>query len=584
MVLLLAALLFGCIAPVKLAVTPVSPAAASQIEQTRVTLGAGEEFLWARVSPDGRTVVAAIATKAGKPAQTPVSFAAYDLSDAKELWRVQLAQKNRIDAENAFFVGNDKIALLTEGGFMWNSTLMMLDRATGRELWRTPRDTDKPIEPAHFVIHDPQQNVFLAGSTTMRLIDANTGQVLATRQTNHRALNPRVTGGIPVSRSGDLYVFDNGLMRVSPADRKFVWSRKFATFAEDDYMGANVGLAIAGALLGGGGGNIPPDYLVGRTTEPAFAGNRVIVGGLGRVYAIDSASGDLAWAQDLAVPQIARVAIRGDRVYVLAGGNYIFWHGRQGMSVREPVRYGLYALNLSDGKPVASFKSPFNPNAVAATLAATDVEKFNEDSAFEEEEDWGDLKKTSAQSATTSTAAAGAFSKTRLVDAEVLDNGLLVLTDDAAIVLDDNGGEVSRHALGDLGKGVALERAGDAIVLRAKNGAAAFSSAGAKMWQRKIDSPLSLSLVADGYVPLVRTTPWRVFRDVETKHFGGQVFWLPAGGQLVVLPTTGSKVMGVRVRDGQTAWEVPIGSKVGIENGYIISINEGVAELHRIAP
>lgn len=601
-VLALSALLFGCIEPVKLAVTPVTPAVAPQVDrpcqggdclaarqpQARVTLGAGEEFLWARVSPDGRTLIAAIAPKASPNKRAPlpqISFAAFDVAEGKELWRARLAQKVRVDAEDAFFVGKDKVALVTEGGFLWNNTLMVLDRTTGRELWRTPRDTDKPLEAAHTVLYDPQQDVFIVGSTTLRLIDANTGEVLATRPTMHKVLNPRVTGGVPFASGGDLYLYEHGLVRVSRGERKFVWARKFVTFAEDDYRGANIGLAVASALLGAGPSNIPPDYLVGRTTEPVVAGDRVIVGALGRVYAINTASGDLVWAKDLAVPQIARVAVRGDRVYVLAGGSYIFWHGRQGMSVREPIRYGLYALNLSDGKPVAEFTSPFNANVVSGALTAADVEKFRGGDAFEEEEDWGNLNKTGATPAGAPAAGgakSAAFSKTRLVDAELLDGGLLVLTDDAAVVLDDSGREVRRLDLADLGKGVALERVGGAIVLRTRSGAVAFDTAGTVMWQRKVEAPLSLEVVSSGYVPLVRTMPWRSFRNVEVKHFAGQLFWVQSDGQ-IVLPATESRLMGLRVQDGQTAWEFPIGSKIAVENGYVVSIQEGTAEIHKIS-
>jgi len=233
------------------------------------------------------------------------------------------------------------------------------------------------------------------------------------------AKNPRVTGGLPYRTDRDLYLYNFGLVRLSRDEKKFLWGRRFATFAEDDYTGANVGLAIAGALLGAyGTGNIPPDYLIGRTTEPALADGKLVAGALGFVHCIDAESGKYVWSQDFAVPQIARVAVRGERVYVLAGGSYIFWHGRQGMSVRNPARSGLYALELADGKPVSGFTSPFNPNVVARPMTAAELDAYDEDDAFEEEEDWGDLKKTAApasQSAAAKPKPTGAFSKQRLV-------------------------------------------------------------------------------------------------------------------------------------------------------------------------
>lgn len=151
------------------------------------------------------------------------------------------------------------------------------------------------------------------------------------------------------------------------------------------------------------------------------------------------------------------------------------------------------------------------------------------------------------------------------------------------MVIDDSGKEIRRHALGDLGKGIALERADDAILLRAGDGAAAFSSAGALMWQRRVQSPQSLDVVSYGYVPLIRTTPWKKYRDVETKYFGGQLFWVPSHGQVMVIPTRDSRIIGLRVRDGETAWELPIGAELAIEHGYIVTVHEGTAEVHKIS-
>lgn len=158
---------------------------------------------------------------------------------------------------------------------------MTLDLATGRELWRTP-PAAAPGEPAFGVLYDPERQFFIVGTTSLQLVDANTGQVIATRPSFHKGNNRRVTGGLPWTSGDDLYLYDFGLVRIGREQKKFLWGRKFVTFAKDDYTGANIGMAIAGALLGASTGNIPPDYLVGRSPEPVRANDRLIAAGVER--------------------------------------------------------------------------------------------------------------------------------------------------------------------------------------------------------------------------------------------------------------------------------------------------------------
>ncbi len=593
----------GCIEPVKLAVIPVTPAVVPTMERPcptdcltagspdfRVVAPAGEELLWVKASPDGKTLVASIAPTAGKTpreiAAQPISFAAIDTESGEERWRVRLAQTARIAAEDVYFVGNDKVSLLTAGGFLFVNTLMTLDLATGRELWRTPRATG-PGKAAHSVLYDPERQFFLVGSTTLQMIDANTGQVIATRSSLHKANNRRVTGGIPWVTGDDLYLYDFGLVRVAREEKKFLWGRRFVTFAKDDYVGANIGLAIAGALLGANTGDIPPDYLVGRSPEPVRTDDRVVTAGVGVVHCLKEADGAPVWSRDLAVPEVTKLVVRGDRVYALAGGNYLFWHGRQGMTIREPLRYGLYALSLADGAPLDAFSSPFNPNDAGRGLTAAEVESYDEGDAFEEEEDWGDLKKTAPGAVAPATAPAPSFSRTRLVSMETLENGLLVAAADAVYILDENGAELARHALAEIGQATAVQSYGDTVIVRARDGVAAFDGRdGTKVWEKRVAGGDALELMGSGAVPLIRTQPWKEFRDLEAKHFGGQLFWVCEKRQIVVLPAAGSRFVALNVRDGSPAWEIPVRSKIALDlrehPAHLVTTNGAEVEVYRI--
>lgn len=607
-------LVSACIPPVKIAVNPVVSAAAP-VYETPCTESSGvvclsgnkpnhrlqlvsEEILWARISPDGRTIVASTVPQgATKPHLQRVSFVAFDTTERKEVWRMRLAPTARIAAEDVHFVGNDKIALLTDAGvFQWGNTLLTVDAHTGAEVWRTPGVTEKAGEFVQMLLYDAERQFFVVGSSTIRILDANSGAVLATRQNIHQApgvmkqafssgsmKNPRVTGGLPFTTNHDLYLYNFGLVRLSRDDKKFLWGQRFTTFAEDDYTGANVGRAIAGALLGVSTGNIPPDFMVGRTSEPAIAGGKVVTGALGFVHCLEEESGKLLWTRDLAVPQVARVAVRGDRAYVLAGGSYVFWHGRQGMSIRNPSRSGLYALKLADGSPDPSFASPFNPNSVARALTQAEVDAYNEDDAYEAEEDWSDA--TKAAPTTAAAKPAGAFTKSLLVGMELLaDRGMLVAAQDAVIHLDDTGAEVRRFPLEDLGPAVTITRAGDRVVVRSKNGVAAFDAGnGEKVWQKKNQPAAALGVLPGaGAFPLIRTIPWQPFRDVEAKHFGSQLFWLLPQENALVLPMDGNRVGALRVDNGETIWQVEASGRIAIGDGWLTQVDGDTADLYRL--
>ena len=139
----------ACIEPIKLQVVPPIERTTLQHEalcatpDQRVTclagrtpghkfkVGAGEALLWARQSPGGTTVVAAVAPnppEKGRPARPLfVSFVAFDGTSGGELWCIQLTQKVRVEADEVFFVGEGKIALLSEPGLGFGNTLLMLD-------------------------------------------------------------------------------------------------------------------------------------------------------------------------------------------------------------------------------------------------------------------------------------------------------------------------------------------------------------------------------------------------------------------------------------------------------------------------
>lgn len=51
----------------------------------------------------------------------------------------------------------------------------------------------------------------------------------------------------------------------------------------------------------------------------------------------------------------------------------------------------------------------------------------------------------------------------------------------------------------------------------------------------------------------------------------------------VVGPATELRLIGLRIQDGQTAWQLPIGLKVAVENDYVVSVREGTAEVYEIS-
>jgi hypothetical protein len=48
-------------------------------------------------------------------------------------------------------------------------------------------------------------------------------------------------------------------------------------------------------------------------------------------------------------------------------------------------------------------------------------------------------------------------------------------------------------------------------------------------------------------------------------------------------PATELRLIGLRIQDGQTAWQLPIGLKVAVENDYVVSVREGTAEVYEIS-
>lgn len=597
-------LITACIEPIKLQVVPPVEQTTLQHEALCATpdqrvaclvgktpghkfkVGAGESLLWARQSPGGTTVVAAVAPKPpekGRPAKPLfVSFVAFDGTSGGELWRIQLTQKARVEAEEVFFVGEEKIALLTEPGLWFDNTLLMLDARTGRELWRKPSATDKPVEPAHMAIYLPDKHAFLLGSTNIRLVDAETGQSVASRPSLHRGRNARVTGAMPFRSGDDMYLYDYGLVRYSFEKQSFAWGRKFPTFAEDDYTGANIGLAIATTLLGGAPASVPPDYLVGRVTEPVIVGDRILVGALGLVHCIDANSGALLWTQHLEVPQIGSIAVRDGRVYALAGGYYVFWHGRQGMTVRQPIRSGLYCLDLESGEPVAAFQSPFNPNKTAGKMALAQLEGWDEDDAFEDEEDWGDLKQTAPGAApvpaTPKPASGAGFTTTKLIGMAMSDAGLVVASENGVSLLDLNGRELRKLDLPDGVSPVGIVRANDVILVRGTKGIVAIDAATAEpRWGRKVEA--SSITPARGYVPMIHTLSWRAFRETEVRHFGNQLFWV-RGDDVIV--ASGERLQAVRLADGNLMWELNASGRVELdpESATLTIVDGGFAEMY----
>lgn len=89
-----------------------------------------------------------------------------------------------------------------------------------------------------------------------------------------------------------------------------------------------------------------------------------------------------------------------------------------------------------------------------------------------------------------------------------------------------------------------------------------------------------------GAVPLIRTQPWKEFRDLEAKHFGGDPFWVCEKRQIVVLPETSSRFVALNVADGSPAWEIPVRSRIALDlrdrPAHLVTTNGAEAEVYRI--
>jgi outer membrane protein assembly factor BamB len=571
--------LAACVTPIRLGVTP-TPGPAPVAVQTlctdgsesagclgkdaplhRIVLAPSEESTWARVSPDGRTVVMAPTKEgAGKSGVVTQSFVAVDLAQQKELWRIQLSPDGRALSTVCYFAG-DRVVFLSL------NSLIAVDRATGQMAWRYPAPGDKADDVAT-ATYDAANDLFVTqGIKGTHLVDGATGKQVLTQARLAGGPSTLITGGPILLAENDAYAYDRGLIRIDRAGRKVLWTRKFATQATDDHMGANIGLAVLGALMGGGSSSVPPDYRFARVTAPVLVGDKILVGSLGVVLCLERATGKVLWAQDLAVPEVDQIAVKGDRVYVMAGGRYLSWVGYGNVSVQEPVRHGLYCLSLADGKPVAPFNSPLNANRVARALTAAHLDHLNDDDAWEEEEDWIDEAKGTPKPAPPPAAKAAGpaaegdpgrapkvdnWTKTRHVGLALLDSGVLLLTADEVLVLDEaTGAVVRRQTLGEIGAAVAAAATRDVVVVRGKAGLMGIDRhTGETRWTQVLRPPGEYPNVHDaGRVPLVRN--W----SLGPLHLGNLSFWVAEQSGVVFLPADSGRLVALRLLDGSRAWE-----------------------------
>ena len=522
----------------------------------RLELAANEEVLWFKVSPDGRTAVLSLAPRGYLEMRTwQATFVAFDLEAQQELWRLKLSPDVTGQAEDCYFIGEDKIAFLTT----W-SELIALDRGTGAEAWRITGPPALPKDSIHLAHFDAEHGFFLlSGLLANYVVDAGTGQVLSSKPRTKSDYTPQRVGGRPYVTDGDVYLYDYGILRLPRDDKKVAWHTSFVTFAEDDKTGANIGMAILGALVGAQS-SIPPDYFVGRTVEPVMSGGRLVVGAMGVVHAVDPDSGAIAWSQDLAVPAIATIEPYQDRLFVVAGGYAVDWLGDGQKNVVQPVRYGLYCLRAEDGMALESFQSPFNLNAVHRTLDPALRAAYDQDDAWEKEEDWaGDDSKARAKLGAN---ARLPHSATRLVDACLIDPGLLVATATDVMVLDaETGQEIKGFSLSGIGELRALRRVGQWVVARAADGVAVIdATTGEVAWSTQVEPPPDWQWYLDPGAEPFLDLPERGFMvSVEQQFFAKSLLWTCGATGVVLVPSAGPSLLGLRLADGEVAFELPVG-------------------------
>jgi outer membrane protein assembly factor BamB len=525
----------------------------------RVQIGGDQELLWLRGSPSLERAVVAVAPAARAAMKKWRStLVGLDLVEQKELWRCHLAEQGDIQPRDAIFVGDDIVVVRTK-----TAALVALDAASGTEIWRRDHGTQKRVQPVHMAWLDPAHEFLLIGGEPT-LVDARSGEVLDVRESFRPKMNMRVIGRDPVLDEEAVYAYDAGLLKVSRQERRFEWGREFVTFAEENYAGQDVGKAVAAVFVGALTGlNVyptqePHDYWVGRTPEPVL-GEPLIVGSLGLVLALDPASGEVLWGVDLAVPQVASLAVADGVVYALAGGQHVLWHGQNGPSVAEPVRYGLYALDVATGEPVEQFQFALNRNAVHERLDAERLRAYDEDDARDTEEKW--VEERFRGESSPGGESLRPFTDVRLVDMELTAAGLLVATADEILLIDRRSGkELRRAPLGSLGVARAFESVGEVVVLRSTTGLAAIDPrTGDVLWQRETE-PASAGggpPVRAGHVPYVAAIDYLPFINAERKKFGDCLFWLDEQAGLVIVRDGPADVVGFDVESGTERFRIP---------------------------
>ncbi len=544
---------------------------------------------WAKLSPDGRwLVVCTEMLKYGLAEEISV----FDVTANKWAWRRRMYKDQSIWTDGLFFLGDNQIAFVArqnEPAPLVSDALFKIDLATGETLWSHGLAGDRRKGYLQWVQYDPQGRFFIAAEhNALILIDAATGSEIA------RTAKPAGPGqeiflsvGPPLWTDSTLFVYYGGLVAIDRQRRSILWGCPFATYSRDDKSGINtLKMLVSVPLVFLGKSGLSPSlplYMVGRTTAPRLAGDRIVLGALGIVHCINASDGRLVWSQDLAVSQIEQIEIIDERVVVLAGGSYVAYQSDRSPVVAQSVRSGVYCLNLSDGRPLPTFRSPFNENRTHRSLTPSQVKAFNEDDAFQKENNWLSEAKPFLSGKKTPPRNMG-FSYEKLTKMIRTKAGLMIFSTNEFHLLDsETGREIDAFQLPDGGAVVGVSLLGRVVFVRTTSGAVGIDAESGKLiWSRPITPPeeikgsyrvggrtppacfavVAQARVEAGCVSSLHLLSSRLWREAERDAWGSFAYWADPQSEFVVVTARGPKIVLIRAADGNQVWERPLSPSV----------------------
>jgi hypothetical protein len=584
--LLLASLLWAGCTPVQLAVRRAAPQQALRHEQPcepgadalaclagarpehRLRLAPGEKVDWVQASDDGGAIAVAVKSKRADGQGDVSQLVLIDAAAGREAWRVQLDEAGVLGISRAYFPDAGQVVLATTSHPSVPATLLSLDRRDGNVRWRYPAITEQggSHPPVSVIVQDPERGFLVVEVGAKLEIVDGTGRTISSMA---RLDDPERGFGASGYVSGDdIFLVDNGLVRIDRQAKRFVWSSKFVTYTHDPHTASNAGRVVGSILLSvltaGVGGqtvnlaSVPPDFLVGLVTEPITSGSTVCMGALSGINCFDRRQGRLLWSRRFGVLQFQTLVASSDRLYALSGGRHVHVRGVEPLEVNEVKQSGLYSLRLTDGDRSDGFASPFGPNTRGALVSAQ---------ALSAE----DPKQAADAAEKMSAALAGI--NFPLFGLRLTKAGLLVLGLHKAALLDARSGAFVREVdLRAVGPVIGAVSGGPGrLLVRGEKGLATFDEeSGALLWTAPLAPAASLQKLGDPAAQRLLQLPSAIASTIETNHFKEKLFWPLPDRNLVLVPTagaSGTELSAVRLTDGAVAARIAVPGRVSILPG-----------------